>query len=286
MQRRLDPAEALRRQNLSRIGGPAQPAATPQRARKSRPEPNVPAKEICSVIHCDPDLIVVDKAAGYPVVPTGPFHRRSVLMALAEMGYGTLFPISLLDAEATGLVLLSRSETAAQALRWNWRSKLCERQFVGVVQGEIVGARGRVTFPIGAVRTGSGIRHEIVHIEQGGRPATTAWKLLARGRGMSRLLITLQGGRVHQVRIHMAAIGFPLVGDRVYSRARTDVPLSALIDMPQKYKDIVPMPPHQIALHCSRIAIPHPITNQPMEFVAPVPRNVLQLQPGAWIVDV
>lgn len=238
-------------------------------------------------MYCDSDLIVVNKAPGFPVVPSGAFHKRSVLLALAELGYGNLFPISMLDVEASGLVLLSRTELAAQALRWNWRSNLCERQYIAVAQGDIVGARGRITLTIGAVKSGPHRhRHQVVAAEDGGRPAVTTWRLLARGRGLSRLWVTLKGGRCHQIRIHLAAIGFPVVGDHMYGTDRTDVPLSALIDLPAKHRDATTLPPNQIALHCAKVTMPHPITNQTMAFAAPVPRILLGLMPGAWVVDV
>ncbi len=262
-----------------------QPAPRPGKTRKGQVEPTVAPSEICTILHCDDALVVVDKAAGFPVVPAGPYQKRSVMMALTEQGLGKLFPISLLDAEATGVVLFSRTEGAAQALRWHWRSKACERQYIVVAQGDMVGARGRITLPIGAVKTPHGVRHQVLPIEDGGRQAVTTWRLLARGRGLSRLLVTLSGARVHQIRIHLAAIGFPIVGDRLYRRDRTEVPLSALIELPAKYKDATTLPAHQIALHCVRVALPHPVTNQPMEFTAPIPRALLGLMPGAWVVD-
>lgn len=261
-------------------------AKTQPPKKKPRAEPVVAPTDVCTPVYVDDDLLVVNKAAGFPVVPAGAFHRRSVLIAVAEQGYGAVFPISLLDPEATGLVLLSRSEAAAQALRWNWRSNLCERQYIAVAQGDIVGARGRITLTIGSVKYGPhSQRHRVLPLEDGGRPAVTTWKLLARGRGMSRLLVTLKGGRCHQIRIHLAAIGFPIVGDRTYAAAMTEMPLSALVEMPTKYRDATVLAPGQIALHCMKVTMPHPITNQPMVFEAPPPRVVLGLMPGAWIVD-
>lgn len=254
--------------------------------RKARREPVVAPADICSVVYCDPDIIAASKAPGFPVVPSGPYHRRSVIMALAELGFGELFPVNHLDREATGLVIFSRNDVAAKALRWNWRSNLCERQFLVVVNGDITGARGRITLPIGSQGAGAGGRQRgVVSLEEGGRPATTKWKLIARGRGMSRLLVTLGRGRCHQIRIHLASIGHPVVGDTVYLDRSTDVPLSALVDMPDRMKDAKKLPSHQIGLHSMRILMPHPMTNQAMDLQAPPPRILMDLMPGAWVVD-
>ncbi len=255
--------------------------------RRAKSEPVVAPADICSVVYCDDDLVVASKAAGYPVVPSGAYHRRSVLMALAELGFSGLFPVSLLDREATGIVLFSRSEQAAKSLRWNWRSNLCERQFIAVVDGSITGARGRITLPIGIPKgKGKGNRRrQVLPVDQGGRSATTKWKLLARGRGKSRLLISLNAGRSHQIRIHLAAIGHPVVNEKLYVPKTTEMPLKALVDVPDTRQDVRTLPAYQIGLHCMRVNIPHPTGGHEVHFKAPIPRRLLDLMPGAWVVD-
>lgn len=283
-----DANPAQRERLVPRPIKPTRPGGTQPRKPKSRrsgPEPTVAPSDICAVLFADDAIVVVDKRAGFPCVPAGSHQRRSVLLTLAELGFGTLFPISLLDAEATGLVMFSRSEDAAKALRWNWRSNLCKRQYVVVVHGDIPGGRGRITLHIGALRTATGMRHDVLAPENGGRPAVTQWRLIARGRGLSRLLVTMETARTHQIRIHFAAVGHPVVNDRLYSRAMTDVPLHALVELPAKYRDATVLPPNHIGVHCSRIAMPHPVTNDRIEFAAPAPRVLLGLMPGAWIVD-
>lgn len=278
-------AEADRDNQLrERRGLPGQLPKKPKPARTKK-EPQVEPGQICKILYQDDHIVIVDKAAGYPVTPSGAFSERSVLRALAAEGLSPLYPASLLDPEATGLVALSRSEVAARAMRWNWRSKLCKRQYLAVAQGDVTGGRGRIATPIGAVLRGSSLRHQVLSADGGGRPAETFWKLLARGRGMSRLLITIGAGRCHQIRIHLASIGHPIVGDRLYARSDNAVPLQQLLDVPSKYRDIPPLPPNQIALHCYRIEMPHPITQQDMTWTAEIPRALLALMPGAWVVD-
>ena len=255
-------------------------------SKKARSEPVVAPADICSVVYCDEALIAANKAPGYPVSPSGAYHRRSVLMALAELGFGELFPVNLLDREATGLVLFSRTKQAAKALRWNWRSNLCRREYLVVVEGDMTGARGRITLPIGSDKTGEfSPRRRVMSLEEGGRPASTRWKLIARGRGKSRIHVELERGRCHQIRIHLAAEGHPIVNDKVYADIGGEVPLSVLVEMPERYRDARTLPPYQIALHAQRIELPHPLTNAPMDFVAPPPRILLDLMPGAWVVD-
>jgi 23S rRNA pseudouridine1911/1915/1917 synthase len=259
---------------------------TPPSKRNKR-EPVVAPADICSVMYCDDDVVAACKAPGFPVVPTGQYHRRSVQMALAELGFSGLFPVNLLDREASGLVLFSRTEAAAKSLRWNWRSDACERQFIAVVEGGITGARGRISLPIGVPRgKGKGRqRRQVVPVDQGGRSANTKWKLLARGHGKSRLLVTLNAGRSHQIRIHLAAIGHPVVNERTYIVRTTEMPLNAMVEGSERNEEVRDLPNYQIGLHCLRIRIPHPSSNEPMDFKAPVPRALLDLMPGAWVVD-
>ncbi|HAN30111.1 MAG TPA: hypothetical protein DCQ06_00805 [Myxococcales bacterium] len=266
-------------------------AVKPNRSKASRPkgsrkEPKVAPTDICSILYCDEHLVVVDKRAGYPVQPSGTFRERSVVKALQSLGMDQLFPITQFDQQATGLVILSRSEQAAKALRWNWRSNLCTRHFIAVAEGDIAGATGRITLPIGALKQGQRIRHQVLDVDRGGRRAVTNWRLLARGRGLSRLLITLKQDRCHQIRIHLAAIGHPVINERTHRQTSTEMPVIAMALPPEfQRRDFKTLPKNQVGLHSFRIEMPHPFTQQLLQFEAPIPRNLLSLMPGAWVVD-
>jgi RluA family pseudouridine synthase len=279
----LEEEARLERETRKKRALPGEHEKKPRPA-KTRKEPALDPAQVCTIVYQDEDIVIVDKAAGYPVTPTGAFVQRSVMMSLAARGLSPLYPSSLLDPEATGLVALSRSEIAAQAMRWNWRSKLCKRQYLAVAQGDVIGGRGRIALPIGAVLRGKSIVHQVLPGDVGGRRAETEWKLLARGRGMSRLLVSIGAGRCHQIRIHLAAIGHPIVGDRLFGHTDNAMPLQQLLDVPSKYKDVPNLPPMQIALHCYKIEMPHPITQEEMTWTAPIPRALLALMPGAWVL--
>ncbi len=253
--------------------------------RKSKAEPMLPPGHICTVVYSDENLVVVDKRAGFPVAPMAQYQERSVLKVLARLGFGACYPVSLLDREATGLVLLSRDQATAQSMRWNWRSSLCVRQYLAVAQGVIAGARGRITLPIGTVLAGKTRRRGVLAQDQGGRNAETRWKLLARGRGMSRLLVTIGAGRCHQIRIHLAAIGHPVVNETVYVERNAEASMEQLLEGTERRHEIVRLPPQQIGLHLWKVRVAHPVSGEIVEFEAPIPRELLDLMPGAWIVD-
>jgi 23S rRNA-/tRNA-specific pseudouridylate synthase len=257
----------------------------PQKQRTAG-EPKLDPRQICTVVHQDEHLVVVDKHAGFPVAPSAQYQQRSVLRALVELGLGHCNPVSLFDREASGLVLLSRDASTARSLRWHWRSPGCERRYIAVAQGDIAGARGRITFPIGMVQVGRRRRRGVLPVDQGGKPAETRWRLLARGRGMSRLLLTMEGDRCHQARIHLAAVGHPLVNERSYLERNTQTPMDSLLeDLDHRRRDIRKLPAHQIALHLWQVELEHPVFGDHLALEAPIPRELLDLMPGAWIVD-
>ncbi|MSQ82170.1 MAG: RluA family pseudouridine synthase [Myxococcales bacterium] len=253
------------------------PVVARKRKGKLDKEPKLSANQICRIVHVDDAVIVVDKMAGVPVAPARGFRQRSVVHALHTLGYLTVYPISLLDMEASGLVLFSRSESAAQALRWNWRSRLCVRNYVAVLTGDLTGNKGKISVATGAVPHGTSIRHQALPVESGGRTGTTEWQLLGRGRGMTRVLCSLHTGRCHQIRIHFATIGYPVVGDKVYGAVHNEVPLEVLIDLPGRRSEGPKIAQGTVALHCSRIRMPHPTSQQPMDWQAPVPRRLTAL---------
>ncbi len=252
---------------------------------RRREKPTPPPEAICTIVHQDEHLVVVDKRPGFPVSPNAIYRSRSVLHTLQRLGLGVCYPVSLLDREATGLVLLSRTVETARSLRWNWRSSLCERQFIAVAQGDVPGAHGRITLPIGQVEAGHTRRRGVLLPEAGGRAAETRWKLLARGRGMSRLLITLHHTRCHQIRIHLAAIGFPLVNESVYIERNREMPIDALLEGAERKYEISKLPAHQVGLHLWRVTIAHPVSGEIVNFEAPIPRELLNLMPNAWVVN-
>jgi 23S rRNA pseudouridine1911/1915/1917 synthase len=195
----------------------------------SGPRPD--AQVTFTVLHADRDLIVVDKPAGL-VVHHGAGHRAGTLVDgllarfpdLAELaGAGVGDPqrpgiVHRLDKGTSGLLVVARSPEAFASLSAQLRHHLAERQYLALLSGRLSSDRGEIDAPIGR----SARRPERMTVRVGGRLARTRYAVRARFDHpvpLSLVEATLETGRTHQVRVHFAAVGHPVIGDDRYGGA-------------------------------------------------------------------
>ena len=213
-----------------------------------------------ALAHLDPDLIVVNKPAGLVVHPgagnpggtlqNGLLHRFPELSAVPRFGL-----IHRLDAGTTGLLLVARTAAAHQRLTRDLQDRRIQREYRAVTRGCPV-AGGTIDQPLG--------RHPRdrlrMAVRQGGRSAVTHYRVLARFPGHSFLAVRLETGRTHQVRVHLAHLGYPLSGDSLYARGARDF--------------------HRPALHARQLTLQHPATGEECGFIAPLPEDMCELLAG------
>ena len=196
------------------------------------------------IVFADADLIVVDKPAGMPSVPARtPLDPPSVASHL-RAAFGDLEAVHRLDRDTSGLLVLARTSQARAALGRAFEARMVQKRYEALVHGRPVHAEGIVHLPL-ASDPQRPPRSRVDPIL--GRPATTRWRLLtpsaAAGRRWSRLELEPVTGRSHQLRVHLAWLGMPIVGDRLYCRvhAAANEPLAA-----------------RLGLHATWLAFPHP----------------------------
>jgi 23S rRNA pseudouridine1911/1915/1917 synthase len=226
-----------------------------------RPEP-VPL----TIVYEDDDLLVVDKPAGMTVHPAAGVRRGTLAAALlayrpelSGVG-GPERPgiVHRLDRDTSGLLVVAKNEAARLALARQWKDREVEKGYVALVQGRLEPPEGVIDAPIGR-----DVRHrQRMAVVEGGRAASTTYRvrryLAPRESGQSGCsLVDIRPltGRTHQIRVHFAAIGHPVVGDRVYGRA------SALLK--------------RQFLHAYRLSFRHPVDGRPLEFESPLPEDLL-----------
>ncbi len=219
----------------------------------------------------DADILVINKPAGlvvHPAVgnPDGTLvnallHRAPELEALPRAGL-----IHRLDKDTSGLLVVARTLHAHNALVTQLQSRAMEREYVAVVTG-VMAAGGRVEACIG--------RHPVdrkrMAVTVRGKPAITHYRVSERFRVHTRLRVKLETGRTHQIRVHMAHIRYPLLGDPVYG-GRLRIPpgtTDAVIEALQCIK--------RQALHAARLILTHPSSGERLAFQAELPADMAQL---------
>lgn len=220
------------------------------------------------VLYEDDDLIVVDKPAGLVMHPA-PGHPGGTLVnallhhcggALAGIG-GVLRPgiVHRLDIGTSGVLVVAKSDAAHTGLAEQFHDHSIEREYRSLVRGLPSADAGRVDRPIG--RHLRDRKRMSVRFRRG-REAHTAWQVLRRFPSSHRtwLSISPETGRTHQIRVHLASAGLPIVGDPVYGREkRGDAELA------------------RPALHARLLGFLHPTRGEHMRFEAPVPEDIAQL---------
>ncbi len=215
------------------------------------------------VVYEDADIVVVDKPPGVAAHPTPGWTGPTVLQGLLAAGHTIATSgaaerqgiVHRLDASTSGLMVVAKSERAYSALKRAFRERGVDKIYHALVQGHPDPLRGTVDAPIGRHPSGDG-RFAVV---AGGRPSVTHYDTIEAFRAASLTEIILETGRTHQIRVHMAAIRHPCVGDRLYG---ADPVLAARLGLDRQW------------LHAVRLAFVHPADGRRLEFVSAYPADL------------
>jgi 23S rRNA pseudouridine1911/1915/1917 synthase len=231
------------------------------------PEALVPEPMELVIRHEDDDVLVVDKPVGLVVHP-GAGHATGTLAAavLAHApgtagvgGPGRPGVVHRLDKDTSGLLVVAKTRRAYDALTAQLAARTVTRRYLAIAHGRIERAEGVIDASIG--RDPLHRQRMAVRPPGRGKPAVTRFQVLERFSRCTYLALRLETGRTHQIRVHLASIGHPVVGDEVYGRSRPRPP--------------VPLEGH--ALHAAALAFVHPATQEPVEFSSPLPPRMQRL---------
>jgi len=195
------------------------------------------------VLFADDDLFAIDKPAGLLSVSTDDETARTALaLAREHLGGAPVWPAHRLDRETSGVLLLTRSREANERVQARWNE--ARKTYVAVVEGEPERQAATIDLPL---REDAGLRVR-AGAHPDARPATTRYRTIEARRGRALLEVEIETGRKHQIRVHLAAIGHPVVGDDRYG---TRGP--------------------RLLLHAARLELPHPRDGRSITIEAPVP---------------
>ena len=238
------------------------------------------AQEIAlTIVYEDEHLLVVDKPAGLVVHPAAGNWDGTMVNALLHHCGGSLSGIGgvarpgivhRIDKDTSGLLVVAKHDVAHEGLAKQFADHSIERRYLAIVSDVPRMAQGTVDAPLAR---SSHDRKKIAIVEEGrGKRAVTHWKMLTRLNDAALVECRLETGRTHQIRVHMASIGHPLVGDAVYGRTR------------KAHRELLKdLGFHRQALHAAHLGFVHPVTKGRLSFDSALPSDMQQLFSGLGV---
>jgi len=215
------------------------------------------------VLHDDDDVVVVDKPVGVAAHPSPGWTGPTVIGGLAAMGYRISTSgaaerqgiVHRLDAGTTGVMVVAKSEHAYTALKRAFKERTVDKRYAALVQGHPDPTSGTIDAPIDR-HPSADYKFAVV---AGGRPSVTHYETVEAFRAATLLDIHLETGRTHQIRVHMAAVRHPCVGDLTYG---ADPVLAKRLGLTRQW------------LHARQLGFEHPGTGQWLEVSSPFPADL------------
>ena len=227
---------------------------------EAKPVELIPEDIPLDIVYEDQDICVVNKPRGMVVHPAVGNESGTLVNALlfhfgdlSSIG-GEIRPgiVHRIDKMTSGLLVVAKNDTAHERLARQFADHTAHRSYIALVAGNIKEDSGTVDAPIGRHPT----ERKRMAVVENGRRAVTHYRVLHRFSTVTVLALVLETGRTHQIRVHMAHIHHPVVGDQVYSNGKNTLGMDGQ------------------ALHGWRLQLKHPMTGKPMSFFAPLPEDM------------
>ncbi|MBD3879089.1 MAG: RluA family pseudouridine synthase [Quinella sp. 1Q5] len=212
------------------------------------------------ILYEDAEIIVVNKARGMTVHPAETVKHGTLVNALLYHckdlsginGVKRPGIVHRLDKDTSGVMVVAKTDAAHISLAEQIKDKVATRTYLAIVHGVLTDNIGIITGAIGRDK----VDRKKMAIVPNGKPAVTEFKVLERFKDFTYVECKLQTGRTHQIRVHMTAIGHPLLGDTKYTTRKN------------------PFDIHGQALHSHKLSLIHPTTGELMKFTAPLPEDM------------
>ncbi len=237
-------------------------------------------KESFRILYQDESILALDKPAGLPVHPGDDWDRKrltlidmaKVYLAGKRLPDGSLFEPALahrLDQQTSGVVLVAKTGPALRSLTAIFREGTIEKEYLALVRGVPMDPRGRVDLSL-IKKVDSRTGKKMVRVTRGRGPegaeaAETLWAVERTWRSASLLAVKILTGKMHQIRVHLSAVGHPLAGDGRYGDFAFNRFMAERAGL------------RRLFLHARRVAFTHPVTGRPVEIEAPLPDELAQV---------
>jgi tRNA pseudouridine32 synthase/23S rRNA pseudouridine746 synthase len=204
------------------------------------------------VVYADDALLALDKPAGLLAVPGRGADKQDCMAARVQAQWPDARVVHRLDMATSGLILFARGAAMQRRLSRSFESRQVEKHYVAVVEGGMSVASGRIELPLAA----DWPRRPLQKVDMvQGKPSRTDWRVLEFDalRGLTRLALQPHTGRTHQLRLHLSAVGHPILGDMLYAPPGVQQRAARLL------------------LHASALALDHPVSGEPLHLRCEAP---------------
>lgn len=172
------------------------------------------------ILHEDEHLLIVDKSAGLPVLPDGWEKDAPYLLKILEEKHGKLWIVHRLDKVTSGVMVFARDAETHRALNIQFENHGAEKIYHAIIQGNPKWEEKTAKHPL---RANVGHKHRTIVDDKNGKPSETRLKVIKRYQESALVEAKPMTGRTHQIRVHTYALGYPLLGDRLYGAEETEI---------------------------------------------------------------
>lgn len=226
-------------------------------------------KQQIEVIYSDDDIVVANKPAGITVIPDRIHTELETVQSILQKQFGKLWVVHRIDRPTSGVICFARNETAHRHLSMQFQNHEVKKIYTAIVRGKMYAKSGLVNEPIAEnmARPGSMLIHKR------GKDAITLYEVTEEFKHASLVKVEIKTGRTHQIRVHMAHIGNPLLVDELYANTAAFY----FSSIKKKYKATGEEERPTIArltLHAAQVTLLHPSTLKEVMFAAPLPKDM------------
>lgn len=208
-----------------------------------------PPSDPLEVLHEDAHIILVNKPSGLLSVPGKGEHLADCLISRLQAVFPTALLVHRLDRDTSGVMVFAQTPAAQRHLGLQFEKRMTKKTYVARVFGDVEGDEGTVDLPL-IVDWPNRPKQMVDH--ENGKPAVTDWKVIKRGANETRMRLMPKTGRSHQLRVHMLALGHPILGDPFYAEG-------AALEFPR------------LMLHSEELKLKHPEDGRGLKFRAKAP---------------
>ena len=201
-----------------------------------------------TILHDDHELVFVEKPAGLLSVPGKGEHLADCLIERVRKVFPTVLLVHRLDRDTSGVMVFALTPLAQRHLGWQFEERTTKKTYIARLWGEMAEKEGVVDLPMKVDWPNR--PKQMIHPE--GRPAVTRWKALKRGSNETRVRLFPETGRSHQLRVHMAALEHPILGDPFYAEGKARAH-------------------ERLMLHAESLQVRHPDGGRPLKVTSPAP---------------